>query len=449
MPLNPEDNKNSNLADTNFISEKIKQRPINRKKLLRRTLITVSLAVVFGIVACLTFLILQPVFSDKLYPESEPEAVSFPEETPSEELTPEEMFADDNQIAASEALSLEESQKDQIDQAIASYSFDSADYEKMILSLRNVTAQVEKHIVKLTAISNDSNWFTDSYETKGSTSGLIVADNGTNLYILVPSASVADAESIGITFSDGSTATSEISLIDTITGQCVLTVQRSQLSENTRQTISPAELDSSSLGSLTGSPVIAVGSPIGIQDSIAVGIVTSEKSPLNLVDSSYKLITTDIYGSSEATGVLINLKGQVIGIIDTSHNSTDMQNQICGIGITELKPLIEDLSNARPRPYLGIHGATVPLDIQNTQNLPSGAYITSTEMGSPAMKAGLQSGDIITSFNGYDINTYDHLITRLAGCSPDDIVSIKIMRQAPDEYIELEIEATMTSSTTK
>ena len=68
MPLNPEDNKNENLANTDFISEKIKQRPINRKKLLRRTVITVSLAVIFGMVACLTFLILQPVFSDKLDP---------------------------------------------------------------------------------------------------------------------------------------------------------------------------------------------------------------------------------------------------------------------------------------------------------------------------------------------------------------------------------------------
>ena len=448
MPLNPEDNKNDNLANTDFISEKIKQRPINRKKLLRRTIITVSLAVIFGMVACLTFLILQPVFTDTLYPEKEPEKISFPEENPNEELTPEEMFVDDNQIAASEALSLEESQKDQIDQAIASYSFDSADYEKMITSLRQVTTSVEKNIVKVTAISNDSNWFTDSYEKKGSTSGLIVADNGAFLYILVPSSTVSGAESIGVTFCDGATATADISLIDTITGQCVLTVRRTQLSEGTRKTIAPAELGSSSAGSLTGSPVIAVGSPIGIQDSIAYGIVTSEKSPLNLVDSCYKLITTDIYGRSDATGVLINLKGQVIGIIDTSHNTSGMSNQICGIGITELKSLIEDLSNARPRPYLGIHGATVPLSIQNTLNIPSGAYISSTEMGSPAMKAGLQSGDIITSFNGYDINTYDHLITRLVSCSPDDVVSITVMRQAPNEYIELTIDVTMTSSTT-
>ena len=90
MPLD-QDEKKEVLADTGFISEKIKQRPINRKKLLRRTAITFFLAIVFGIVACFTFLFLQPVFSDRLYPEPEPEPISFPEENVQDELTPEEI----------------------------------------------------------------------------------------------------------------------------------------------------------------------------------------------------------------------------------------------------------------------------------------------------------------------------------------------------------------------
>jgi serine protease Do len=78
MALNNDDNKQSPLANTDFISEKIKQRPINKKKLFRRTVITFALAVLFGIVACFTFLVLQPLFSDRLFPEKEPEAISFP-----------------------------------------------------------------------------------------------------------------------------------------------------------------------------------------------------------------------------------------------------------------------------------------------------------------------------------------------------------------------------------
>ena len=69
MPV-PEQNQ-----DSDFMIEKIKERPLNKKKLLRRTLTTASMAVIFGLIACLTFLILEPVFNNWLYPEAKPEQV--------------------------------------------------------------------------------------------------------------------------------------------------------------------------------------------------------------------------------------------------------------------------------------------------------------------------------------------------------------------------------------
>ena len=60
-------------SEKNFMIEKIKERPVNKKKLLRRTLITASMAVIFGLVACFTFLVLEPVISNWLYPEEEPQ----------------------------------------------------------------------------------------------------------------------------------------------------------------------------------------------------------------------------------------------------------------------------------------------------------------------------------------------------------------------------------------
>ncbi len=446
MPLNQDDNKKS-LANTAFISEKIKQRPINRKKLLRRTMITVSLAVIFGIVACFTFLYLQPVFSDRLYPENEPETISFPEETASDELTPEEMFVDDKEIAASEAMSLEANQRDQIDEAISSYSFNYRDYGKMMASLKSVAHEASRSIVRVTAITSDTNWFSDSFESSGHTSGLIIANSGNNLFILVPSQPVMDAESIEVTFCDNTKTEAVINLVDSITNLCVLNVEKSYLSEDTLESILTASLGTSNLSTLTGLPVIALGSPIGVQGSLSYGMITSEKTTIDLVDSTYKLITTDIFGSSSASGVLVTLNGNVVGIIDMSHKPTDLPNNICAIGITELKPLIEDLSNSRQRAYLGVHGTTVPEEIQQLQGVPAGAYIVKAEMGSPAMKAGIQSGDIITAVDETEITTYEQLINKLATLRPDDVISITVMRQAPTDYIEMTIEATLTNST--
>ena len=449
MPLNQDENNKEKLANTAFISEKIKQRPVNRKKLIRRTIITVSLAVVFGIVACFTFLLLQPVFSDKLYPETEPELVSFPEESASDELTPEEMFADDNEIAAVEAMSLEANQKDQIDQAIANYTFTSYDYSQMMASLKNVALEASRSIVQVTAITSDTNWFNSSYESSGSTSGLIVADNGNYYFILVHAAAVEQAESIEVTFFDNSKALAYSKLSDSTTGLAVLSLRKTQLTTETKEKVVPATLGSSNTNSFTGLPVIAIGNPIGVQGSISYGIVTSEKKTIDLPDSAYKLITTDINGSSMGSGVIINLRGQVIGIIDMSRRPEDLSDNICAIGITELKPLIEDLSNGKERAFLGIHGTTVPLDIQEKQKIPAGAYVIKTEMSSPAMKAGIQSGDIIVSVGDDEIITYEQLINRLAQFSPDDIITVTVMRQAPTDYIDMEIEITLSNSTYK
>ena len=74
----------------NFMIEKIKQRPINKRRLIRRTLITASMALIFGLIACFTFLVLEPVISNWLYPEEEPQIITFPEEQ--EEMLPEEML---------------------------------------------------------------------------------------------------------------------------------------------------------------------------------------------------------------------------------------------------------------------------------------------------------------------------------------------------------------------
>ncbi len=446
MPLNSEENKEK-LADTGFISEKIKQRPINRKKLLRRTAITFFLAIVFGIVACFTFLFLQPVFSDKLYPEPEPDPVSFPEETIQDELTPEEMIADETTILENEVQNLEASQKDQIDQAIASYTFDVSDYGKMMSSLKSVALDVGKSLVTVTAVSSDTNMFSETFESSGSASGVIIANNGTDFFIATPSSAIEEADSIRVTFCDGSVATADLSLTDTITGLSVISVHISTLTESTRDKVATTALGSSNSGTMTGLSVIAAGSPIGVQDSISYGIITSEKTSLGLEDSCYKLLTTDIYGSSQASGVITNLNGQVIGIIDMSHNTSDLKNHICAIGITELKSLFEDLSNGRNRPYMGIHGATIPPEVLSQENIPAGAYITKTEMNSPAMKAGIQSGDIITSIAGSEIASFEQLVSKLSACSPEETITVSIKRQAPNDYIDLELEVTLSSST--
>ena len=89
------DNQDMQNEQKEFIIEKIKERPVNRKKLMRRTITTAAMAVIFGLIACFTFLILEPIISNWLYPEEEPEQIQLQEELVSEEMHPEDMMLEE------------------------------------------------------------------------------------------------------------------------------------------------------------------------------------------------------------------------------------------------------------------------------------------------------------------------------------------------------------------
>ena len=80
--------------DYKFLQEQIKDRPINRRKLIKRSITTILMAIIFGLVACITFILLEPVFSKMIEPkpaEEEPPVVVISEE---DELLPEDMLSE-------------------------------------------------------------------------------------------------------------------------------------------------------------------------------------------------------------------------------------------------------------------------------------------------------------------------------------------------------------------
>lgn len=473
-------------SEITFLQEKIKERPVNRKKLARRTAITVVMAMVFGLVACVTFLLLEPVINRMLYPEEETEIVRFPEET--EEIKPEDMAADEeelqiireeeaenqdeNALQQEDSASEEETPTDEINDNGANEDADDntpvdeddtgsedaqdisseeavkaallENYQEVHNVLGELRAEVEKSMVSVTAVTSDVNWINDTLENAGVTSGLIVADNGRELLILTDYRGLKEADSISVSFGDEQKEAA-VKEIDQTTGLAVLAVPLSTLSVKQRDEITYAVLGSSMGHALVGQPVMALGSPVGVSGSACYGIVTSQGTALGLLDSNYKLLTTDIYGSRTASGVLANMRGEIVGILYNGYDNNDMQNRLCGIGITELKRTIEKLSNGEKMAYLGVHGSEINAVIYQQYQLPRGAFITNVDMDSPAMRAGLQNGDIITKVDDADIVSYAEFANILMRERPEKSLKLTVARQSQGqgEYQEMTVTVTL------
>ena len=434
-----EERKNQDHSD--FMKETIKQRPLNRRKLVRRTLLTAAMAVIFGMVACFTFLLLEPVISNKLYPEEEPEIIEFVEESREDEILPEDMIVDDSQMQPepTQPPALED---EQIAQVLSEMKLGVEDYLSLFAGIREVAREVRKSIVTVVGVTPDVGWLDNEYENEGAVSGIVVADNGIELLILADVSSIEDAQSLEVAFQDGEIYQATLMKKDNNTGLAVISIAKTKIKSTTLEMAVAANLGTSG-SSLVGIPVIALGRPMGTEGSLCYGNITSTGNVIRLPDSNYKLMTTDIYGSSSASGVLINLRGQVVGIIDMSKNSPDLSNLISAVGISDLKKLVESLSNDKDIAYFGVYGADVTESANEELGVPLGAYITEIDMDSPAMNAGIQSGDVILKWNDMEIESYQDLVSTLLLEEPEKTVSITLMRQGPEGYTDMETMAVL------
>ena len=447
--------KDSN-AQSDFMIEKIKTRPINRRKLFRRTIITAAMAVIFGLIACFTFLVLEPVISNWLYPEEEPQAplVTFPEDQ--EEMSPEDMLAESIPTASPippEIPGEPSLGEEQIQEILEGVDLGVENYSQLYNAMRDFIykdyinedgseyrAALSQYMVTIRGITSNIDWFDNVQESSNQTSGLIVADNGIELLILVDYTPLQKAESLVLDLSDGFyQIEADLKGVDEDTNLAVVAVGIDDLPVEWVEIggLTVAALGSSNGNHLEGTPVIAMGSPMGVSNSIGYGIITAADMWQTRSDRNYRMLLTNIYGSKNAEGVLFNLKGQVMGIITKNITGNDTDNLICAYGITEVKRIIEKLSNQQKFAYLGIEGTNVTQRAHTDFGVPYGAYVTEVEMDSPAMLAGIQAGDVVTAMDENAVSSFSSYCTQLMRMEPGQNVELTVMRQAQDEYREM------------
>ena len=417
-----------------FITEKVKERPINKKKFMRRTILTVSMAVIFGLIACLTFSLLEPIISNWLHPQDKIEKIEIP--VVSEEILPQDMMVHD-ETTLEPTQEVIETIKDELE-------LGTAEYQKLYRNIHSLVRKIQGAEVTVTGVTREVDLFNAVYENRDKRLGYIFAQNSTEIMIMAESKNVSDSEDLEVTFADGSKVQGKIRGKDKNTGLAVLVVEKQNMSKNTLETIEFLELGSSDLSTLLASPVIAMGNPLG-NSSVVYGMITSIDRVINMADCNYKLLTTDIYGSKNAGGILIDLNGKVVGIINQNFNEEETANLISALGISEIKSALQRMSNGLENNYVGIMGTNVPAKIVTTKDIPAGVYVTEIVMDSPAMRGGIQSGDIIVSMDKKKISSFADYIKILSECTPGDTKEVVLMRQSQEVYKTARVEVVIES----
>ena len=367
-----------------FVKEHIKKIPIDRKKLRTRLFGTILLAVLFGVVAAAVFAALRPVFDNLLYRKDNTVVISGEDEISEE--TPEEnapVYITETQLMEPE------------------------DYQVLQNKLYAIGREANKSVVAVRGIGEATDWFDNAYETESQGTGIIVADTGDEYLVVTEKKVISDASQVEVTFYNNDTASAVLQAYDENTGIAMLCVEKRQLSADTTAQVAAATLSSFSALS-QGTIVIAIGSPL---------------------DANYKVISTDINASDAGSGALINLKGEVVGLMLQSYSTREAQSTVTAISISQISKLLEKMSNGESPAYLGLEICTVTAEIAKSNELPKGIYIKQVSPDSPAMQAGIQVGDVLTKIDSKEILTaeqYEDCILN-AKDGQQSIVTVKRM----------------------
>jgi serine protease Do len=268
---------------------------------------------------------------------------------------------------------------------------------------------------------------------QGIGSGVIATKDG---YILTNNHVVDGADEVKVALQDGREFNAKVIGRDPKSDVAVIKIDAKDL-----PAITMADSDKVEVGDV----VLAVGNPFGIGQTVTTGIVSATgRAGATGLDYEDFIQTDAAINPGNSGGALVDAEGRLIGI-NTAILSRSGGNQ--GIGFAIPANLARDVMESLvkdghvTRGYLGvmIQDVTPALASQFKLKQNNGALVGDVTPRSPAEKAGIKSGDIITEFNGKKVTDSRHLKLEVARTHPGDSVQVKVLRDGSAKTMEIAV----------
>lgn len=337
---------------------------------------------------------------------------------------------------------------------LTSVSSNSATSGAKVLDVSDIVDNVISSVVAIsgtqTVTSNSygfSFWgnYPQSYEASVSGSGIIIGANDKELLVVTNAHVVENVNNLKVTFGDGAEVDAVIKGMKADSDLAVVAVKLDDISNSTMSAISIAKLGSST-DVKVGEAAIAIGNAAGYGISVTTGIVSAVDKSLTVDEVVYEhLIQTDAaINPGNSGGALFNAEGEVIGINSVKMTDTKVEGMGYAISIESVKDIIDDLSTQTTRValdndergYLGVSGSSVTSEISQTYGWPVGVLIRSVSDGSAAEAAGLRVNDVITSFDGKDVDSWETLVNMMQYYEVGEEVEVTYSHLENGEFVE-------------
>lgn len=345
---------------------------------------------------------------------------------------------------------------------IKEFADEAVKTEKVVVEEESATTKVVKDVspavvsilfTKSVTVTDPFNLYGEGQnviEEQGGGTGFIITSDGlivTNKHVV----SDKDAKYTVVT-ADGTTYDAKVSALDPSLDLAIVKIEATGL---------PVVKLGSSKDLEVGQKVVAIGNALGeFQNTVTVGVLSATGRKLVASDIAKGQDPTELDGLLQTDaainlgnsgGPLVNLRGQVIGI----NTVTAAKGQAEGLGfaipIDVAKSAIESVKKTGKivRPYLGVNTVELTKEISELNKLPiNNGYLVIGDPqrgvpavvgGSPADKAGLREGDIITEVNSEKVGNNLSLVAALRDYSPNDTIEIKLNRKGEEKTVKVKL----------
>jgi putative serine protease PepD len=309
--------------------------------------------------------------------------------------------------------------------------------------------QTYKGVVEIT-VSTPQQTPMGNQEAQAQGSGFVIDSDG---HIVTNDHVVENADSVSVRFWNGDTYSASVVGTDPSTDLAVIKVDAPS------SILHPVSLgDSSSVQ--VGDPVVAIGSPFGLEETVTTGIVSAlhrQMQALNKFTINDSIQTDAAINHGNSGGPLFNAAGQVIGVNSQIAGQTGAN---VGIGFSIPSNTVRSIADTLissgkvEHAYLGVSVQEIPATVAHDLSLTPGVEITDVKSGTPAQKAGLKGatgkkmvqgtqyatgGDVITAIDGQKAKTSEGVQLAIDAHHPGDTIEITYWRKGETKTVSVKL----------
>ncbi|GAU77389.1 S1C family serine protease [Fusibacter sp. 3D3] len=302
------------------------------------------------------------------------------------------------------------------------------------VNIASIFKNVSHSVVGLTSKLKYFDWFNNERYTEGTGSGVIVKEESDRYYIVTNFHVVDGATEVVAEIVSEQIVPATLIGYDEDSDLAVVSILKSDIPDAYKNLIKPIQVGSSSDLDV-GEPAIAIGNPLGYNNTVTYGVVSALERKVTSDQSNAYIQTDAAINPGNSGGALVNKKGELIGINTSKISETSVEGIGFAIPTDTIMPIVAELikNGYISKPYMGIGGVDIDEETSKLYEMPIGVLVKYIYEDSPALKAGLKEMDVIIGIDDQKIFTMDDLTTTLSSYKPGDTVTIKVIREGKDK----------------